>query len=67
MISIKNPHQIQKMREAGAVLHEVLTQVRAKIEPGITTKELDLSLIHIFRQGLAGVLGIRRQAGPRPV
>ena len=41
MISIKNPHQIEKMREAGAILHEVLTQVRAKIEPGITTKELD--------------------------
>ena len=25
MISIKNPSQIAKMREAGALLHEVLT------------------------------------------
>lgn len=41
MISIKNPSQIAKMREAGALLHEVLTQVKARIEPGITTKELD--------------------------
>lgn len=41
MISIKNPNQIQKMREAGALLHDVLTQVRGRIEPGITTRELD--------------------------
>ena len=41
MISIKNSAQIQKMREAGAMLHEVHTQLRGKIEPGITTYELD--------------------------
>lgn len=41
MISIKNPSQIAKMREAGALLHEVLMQVKARVEPGITTKELD--------------------------
>ena len=29
------------MREAGALLHEVLEQLKGKIEPGITTKELD--------------------------
>lgn len=41
MITIKNTAQIAKMREAGAMLHEVLEQLRRKIEPGITTKELD--------------------------
>lgn len=41
MITIKNTVQIAKMREAGAILHEVLEQLRRKIEPGITTKELD--------------------------
>jgi len=41
MITIKNSAQIEKMREAGAALHEVLTQLKGKIEPGITTKELD--------------------------
>ena len=41
MITIKNSAQIQKMREAGAMLHDVLTQLRGKIEPGITTYELD--------------------------
>lgn len=41
MITIKNSAQIAKMREAGAMLHDVLTQIKGKIEPGITTKELD--------------------------
>jgi methionyl aminopeptidase len=41
MITIKNSTQIQKMREAGAMLHDVLTQLKGKIEPGITTYELD--------------------------
>ena len=39
MITIKNASQIAKMREAGALLHEVLEQLKGKIEPGITTKE----------------------------
>ena len=41
MITIKNSAQIEKMREAGAMLHEVLTQLRGKIQPGVTTYELD--------------------------
>ena len=41
MITIKNAAQIAKMREAGAMLHDVLTQLKGKIEPGITTKDLD--------------------------
>ena len=41
MITIKNSAQISKMREAGALLHEVLTQLRGKIQPGVTTYELD--------------------------
>lgn len=41
MITIKNAAQVAKMREAGAMLHEVLEQIKGKIEPGITTKELD--------------------------
>lgn len=41
MITIKNSAQIAKMREAGAMLHEVLSQLRERVEPGVTTKELD--------------------------
>ena len=41
MITIKNAAQIAKMREAGAMLHEVLTQLKGQVAPGVTTKELD--------------------------
>ena len=41
MITIKNSAQIQKMREAGAMLHDVLMQVKQRVVPGVTTKELD--------------------------
>ena len=37
------------MREAGALLHEVLEQLKGKIEPGITTKELDRYAEKIIR------------------
>ena len=47
MITIKNSAQISKMREAGALLHEVLTQLRGKIQPGVTTYEL-IKLIRSF-------------------
>ena len=54
MITIKNSAQIEKMREAGAALHEVLTQLKGKIEPGITTKELDRFAEKLIRSYGAG-------------
>ena len=41
MISLKNPDQIAKMRTAGALLYEVLQQVRAAVKPGVTTAQLN--------------------------
>lgn len=41
MIGIRNPAQLQKMREAGVLLREVLEQVRGQIAPGVTTRHLD--------------------------
>lgn len=41
MITIKNESQIEKMRKAGALIHEVLEQLRAMVEPGITTYQID--------------------------
>ncbi len=46
MITVKNSAQIAKMRDAGAMLHDVLTQVAAHVQPGVTTKELD----HLFQK-----------------
>ena len=52
MIPLKNPAQIQKMREAGALLREVLLEIRGRIEPGVTTRQLDrLAATLIGRRG----------------
>ena len=42
MISIKNPDQIGKMREAGALLYEVLQKLREAVKPGVSTAALDV-------------------------
>lgn len=41
MITLKKPDQISKMRDAGAMLHEVLQALKAAAQPGISTQELD--------------------------
>ena len=41
MITIKNGQQIEKMRAAGALIHDVLQALRAEIQPGVTTAYLD--------------------------
>lgn len=51
MIGIRNPAQLQKMREAGALLHEVLQAVRGQIEPGVPTRHLDQLAERLIRKG----------------
>ena len=41
MITIKSAAQVEKMRAAGALLHQVLEALRQAIQPGVTTLELD--------------------------
>ena len=41
MIYLKSASQIDLMRKAGALLYDVLSQVRQAVKPGITTKDLD--------------------------
>lgn len=55
MITLKNADQIAKMRRAGHLLDEVLTQVCAAVAPGVTTKQLD----HLAEK-------LIRQAGAKP-
>ena len=50
MISLKNPGQIAKMREAGKILREVEDEVREKIRPGISTAELDILAERLIRR-----------------
>jgi methionyl aminopeptidase len=41
MITLKNQEQIERMRQAGALLYKVLEALKARIAPGVTTRELD--------------------------
>lgn len=41
MIPIKRPHEIQKMRDACRTASDILQELAAMIEPGITTGEVD--------------------------
>ncbi len=41
MISIKTPQEIVIMTEAGRILAKIMKQLMARVEPGITTRELD--------------------------
>jgi methionyl aminopeptidase len=51
MISLKNPSQIAKMREAGKLLREVEDRVREAIRPGVTTMDLDVLAEQLIRKG----------------
>ena len=50
MITIKSAPQIEKMRKAGELLHSVLEQLRAEIEPGVTTHHLDQMAERLIRE-----------------
>lgn len=53
MISLKNPRQVDKMREAGALLYEVLCEVKSRVEPGVTTADLDAIAEQLIRKNHA--------------
>lgn len=41
MIILKSDHEIELMRQAGRIVAEVLTELAAKVKPGISTAQLD--------------------------
>ena len=41
MITIKSPAEIEIMRENGKILAKIMEELKKKVRPGITTKELD--------------------------
>lgn len=50
MIRLKNPAQLDKMRAAGALLHEVMQLLREAIRPGETTAALDAYAESLIRR-----------------
>jgi methionyl aminopeptidase len=64
-IVIKNPPEIETMREAGRVNALVLETVREMIRPGITTQELDSVAEDVIRQN-GGKPAFKNYPGPYP-
>lgn len=50
MITLKNPTQIAKMREAGHILESVLMEVCAAVKPGVTTMQLNQLADRLIRK-----------------
>jgi len=50
MIYTKNPAEIQLMRDAGKLLHEVLERLKEMIRPGVTTLEIDAEAEKLIRK-----------------
>jgi methionyl aminopeptidase len=48
LISLKRPKEIELMREAGRLVAEAHRRVRAMIEPGTTTGEIDATVEQLF-------------------
>lgn len=70
MINIKTRYEIEQMKTAGRIVFEVLELLKEKVEPGITTKELDrIATNYIIKCGafpsFKGVKGSHR-AKPFP-
>ena len=53
MISLKNPEQSGKVRDAGALLYEVLCRLREAVQPGMSTAALDVYAEQLIRKNHA--------------
>jgi methionyl aminopeptidase len=47
---VKEPHEIAAMRDAGALLADVIAEVRSHVAPGVSTKELDAVADRLIRE-----------------
>ncbi|MDO5435436.1 MAG: type I methionyl aminopeptidase [Clostridia bacterium] len=67
MIILKNSNQIGKMRDAGKILYEVLTEVKAAVKPGVSTEELDELAEKLIRKNHAIPSSLNYQGFPKSI
>lgn len=53
---LKTPEEIERMRRAGRLVHEVLRRVEEHVRPGVTTAELNAAAEEMIRQAGAEAL-----------
>ena len=67
MISLKNADQIAKMRRAGALLYEVMQQLKEAVKPGVSTAELDALAEELIRRNNAIPSSLHYEGYPRSI
>lgn len=67
-IVLKSPREIELMRTAGAVVHRVLTEIESRVQPGVTTNELNQIAERIISDagGTALFLGVENPQARYP-
>ena len=67
-IVLKSPREIELMRAAGRLVHEILAELGRQVRPGITTRELDAIAERMIREAGATALfkGVRNPQAKRP-
>jgi methionyl aminopeptidase len=67
-IVIKSPREIELLRAAGRVVHQVLAELERLVRPGVTTAELDARADALIRAAGATALfrGVRNPAAKMP-
>jgi methionyl aminopeptidase len=68
MVHLKSRREIQLMRDAGRLVHGILTRLGEMIAPGVTTAELDAVAEEMIRKAKAQALfkGVRHQQARFP-
>ena len=62
MISLKSAGDIEKMRRAGAILAELLMNLKDFVKPGITTADIDRYAEDFIRKRNASMWQLQRTA-----
>lgn len=67
-IILKSPREVELMRAAGRVVHDVLDRVKELVEPGVTTAELNVEAERIIEEsgGLALFKGVENENASFP-
>lgn len=67
-IKLKSPREIELMRQAGSVVHQVLSRMGEMVAPGVTTGDLDAEAERLTRElGADGLFkGVPGRGGPFP-
>ena len=67
-IIIKTPEQIEKIREGGKILAEIMNKIAKKVKPGISTYELDRYAYELIKENgdIPAFLNYRPEGAEKP-